>query len=86
MVRLATPVLRYLEKAIRLRWRTPPEATKRVVGVATLIPLAPIPMVQAVPALLIALISLAYLKEDKVLLSIAFVIAGALLAITGLVV
>ena len=43
-------------------------------------------MVQAVPALLIALISLAYLKEDRVLLSIAFVIAGALLAITGLVV
>jgi hypothetical protein len=42
-----------------------------------------VPMIQVVPALVIVLISLAYLEEDGVLLSIALLIAIALLAITG---
>jgi len=39
-----------------------------------------------VPALVIVMISLAYLEEDGVLLSIALLIAVALLAITGVAV
>jgi hypothetical protein len=88
VVRRAIPVLRYLERAIRPRWHTPLEVTKRVVGVVVLLLtvlllLAPVPMIQVVPALVIVMISLAYLEEDGVLLSIALLIAVALLAITG---
>ena len=91
VVRRAIPVLRYLERAIRPRWHTPLEVTKRVVGVVVLLLtvlllLAPVPMIQVVPALVIVMISLAYLEEDGVLLSIALLIAVALLAITGVAV
>jgi hypothetical protein len=90
-VRRAIPVLRYLEKAIHPRWHTPLEVTKRVVGVAVLLLtvlllFAPVPMIQVVPALVIVLISLAYVEEDGVLLSIALLIAVALLAIAGVAV
>ena len=91
VVRRAIPVLRYLERAIHPRWHTPLEVTKRVVGVVVLLLtvlllLAPVPMIQVVPALVIVMISLAYLEEDGVLLSIALLIAVALLAITGVAV
>jgi hypothetical protein len=43
-------------------------------------------MIQVVPVLVIVMISLAYLEEDGVLLSIALLIAVALLAITGVAV
>ena len=91
VVRRAIPVLRYLEKAIHPRCHTPLEVTKRVVGVVVLLLtvlllLAPVPMIQVVPALVIVMISLAYLEEDGVLLSIALLIAVALLAITGVAV
>jgi hypothetical protein len=90
-VRRAIPVLRYLEKAIHPRWHTPLEVTKSVVGVVVLLLtvlllLAPVPMIQVVPALVIVLISLAYLEGDGVLLSIALLIAVALLGITGVAV
>jgi hypothetical protein len=90
-VRRAIPVLKYLERAIHPRWHTPLEVTKRVVGVVVLLLtvlllLAPVPMIQVVPALVIVLISLAYLEEDGVLLSIALLIAVALLAVTGVAV
>ena len=45
-----------------------------------------VPMIQVVPALVLVLISLAYLEEDGVLLLIALLIAAALLAITGVAV
>ena len=56
------------------------EATKRLVGAVVVILSAtlvfiPIPMSNVVPALVIALISLAYLEEDGVLLSIALLAA-----------
>jgi hypothetical protein len=69
-------VLRYVEKLTHPRWHTPPETTKRVVGAVvmmlslTLI-VIPIPLSNVVPALIIALISVAYLEEDGLLLSIA---------------
>jgi hypothetical protein len=67
------------------------EVTKRVVGVVVLLLtvlllLAPVPMIQVVPALVIVLISMAYLEEDGILLSIALLIAVVLLAITGVAV
>jgi len=85
LVQRAVPVLRYLEKMIHPRWPTPFEATKRLVGAvivtldATLL-FTPVPLSNIVPALVIALISLAYLEEDGLLLSIA--LAAAVIVLT----
>jgi hypothetical protein len=90
VVRRAVPVLRYVEKAIHPRWPTPFEATKRVVGLVVLLLsallLAPVPMIHVVPAFVVALISLAYLEEDGVLLSIALLTAFILLGVAGVAV
>jgi hypothetical protein len=80
LVQRAVPVLRNLEKIIRPRWRASLEATKRLDGVIILILSAtlvfsPIPFSNIVPAFVIALISLAYLEQDGLLLSIALVAA-----------
>jgi hypothetical protein len=86
LVQRAVPVLRYLEKMIHPRWPTPLEATKRLVGAvvvilsATLV-LTPIPLSNVVPALVIALISLAYLEEDGILLSIALLAAVVVMTV-----
>src|ERR1700716_3934891 len=76
VVQRSLPVLRYLEKVVHPRWHTPLEATKRLVGTVVVVLSAtlvfiPMPLSNVVPALVIALISLAYLEEDGVLLSIA---------------
>ena len=42
--------------------------------------LAPIPLTQVLPALVIALIALAYLEEDGLLLSLALLVALVLVA------
>jgi len=86
LVQRAVPVLRYLEKAIRPRWSTPFEATKRLVGaviliLAVTIVFSPVPLSNVIPALVIALISLAYLEEDGLLLSIALLAAVVILAV-----
>ena len=86
LVQRAVPVLRYFEKVIHPRWPTPFEATKRIVGavVVTLsvsLVFTPIPLSNVVPALAIALISLAYLEEDGLLLSIALLDAVVVLAV-----
>ena len=86
VVQQSLPVLRYLEKVVHPRWHPPLEATKRLVGTivvvlsATLV-FIPIPLSNIVPALVIALISLAYLEEDGVLLSIALLAAVIVLAV-----
>jgi hypothetical protein len=85
VVQRSIPVLRYLEKVIHPRWHTPLEATKRLVGAvvamlsATLV-FIPIPLSNVVPAAVIALIALAYIEEDGVLLSIA--VAAAVIVLT----
>jgi hypothetical protein len=66
--RRAVPVQRYLEKMSHPRWHTALDATGRLVGVVVVILSAalvfiPIPMSSVVPALAIALISLAWLEE-----------------------
>jgi hypothetical protein len=88
VVQRSLPVLRYLEKVVHPRWHTPLEATKRLVGTivvvlsATLV-FIPIPLSNVVPALVIALISLAYLEEDGVLLSIALLAGVIVLAVAA---
>ena len=71
---------------IHPRWPTPFEATKRLVGTVivilnTTLVFTPIPLSNVVPALVIALISLAYLEEDGFLLSIALLAAIIVLGI-----
>jgi len=91
LVRRAVPLLRYLEKMIHPRWHTPLETTKRLVGMVViildaLIVLAPIPLINVVPALVIALISLAYLEEDGLLLVIALLAAITVLGVASVAV
>ncbi len=76
MVQRAVPVLRYLEKIIHPRWPISPGVMKRVVGLVILLLavtliVIPVPLSNVVPALTIALISLAYLEEDGLLLLVA---------------
>ena len=85
IVSRAIPVLRKMEKIIHPRMPTPIEATRRVVGAIVLLLSAslvftPIPLSNIVPALVIALISLAYLQEDGLLLAIALIVAVVVLA------
>ncbi len=82
VIRWFLPALRHLEQIAHPRWPTPHEATKRVVGVAVLIlslavTFTPLPLSNIPPALSIALISLAYLEEDGLLLTVGLVF-GAL--------
>jgi hypothetical protein len=86
VVQRSLPVLRYLEKVVRPRWPTPLETTKRLAGTIVMVLSAtlvfiPIPLSNVVPALVIALISLAYVEEDGLLLSIALLAAAIVLAV-----
>jgi len=91
LVQRAVPVLIRLEKIVHPRWPTPLQPTKRLVGAVVMclsiaLVLAPVPLTNVVPALVIAFISLAYLEEDGLLLSIALLIAVVVLAIALLAV
>jgi hypothetical protein len=91
----SVPVLRSLENLVRPRWHTPPEMTKRTVGTVVLLlsltlVFFPIPLSNVVPAVGIALISLAYLEEDGVLLLVAMLaglsaLSAAALTLWGMV-
>jgi hypothetical protein len=85
-VQRAISVLKYLEKVVRPRCPTPPDLTKRVVGIFVVLLsarllLMPIPLSNILPAILIALISLGYLEEDGVLLSISLLASVVVLAV-----
>jgi hypothetical protein len=82
------PVLKFLERFAHPRWPTPHEATKRVVGIVVLIlsialVFTPLPLSNIPPALAIALISLAYLEEDGLLLAVGLLVAVIVVAIQG---
>jgi hypothetical protein len=81
------PALRWLEQFIHPRWATPFETTKRIVGAIVLLMggllLAPVPLSNLAPALIIFLIAIAYLQEDGVLLCIALVAAVLVLAVAA---
>jgi hypothetical protein len=90
-VRRAVPALRYLERVIRPRWQLPLAATKRLVGVAVflltlLLLLTPLPFIQVVPGMIIVILSVAYLEDDGLLLSLGLLTTLALAAAsTGVV-
>jgi hypothetical protein len=88
LMQRAVPVLRFLEKATYPRWPTPPQATKRLVGMVVLlldicVVFSPIPFTSILPALVIGLISLAYLEQDGLLLLIGLFAAVVVLAIAA---
>jgi len=79
------PVLRRVERVIHPRWSgvlRPMRRTAAVVVIllCTLMVLAPIPFVSGVPALTVALIALAYLEDDGLLLTVALLAALLVLA------
>jgi hypothetical protein len=90
IARLATRTIalfRRIEALIRPRLHTPFQATKRLVGFIVLLLAAtliwPLPLSHIVPALVIMLISFAYLEEDGVLLGISLAAALLSLSITA---
>jgi hypothetical protein len=90
VMRRAAFVLKRMETFIRPRWRTPFQATKRVIGVFVLA-LAPtliwpFPFSHIIPALVVMLLSFAFLEEDGVLLVIALGATVVSHAITGMTV
>lgn len=86
IVQRAIPALRYLERVVYPRWPSPTAATRRIIGIAVLmltarLVLIPLPLSNVVPALVIALIALAYLEEDGFVLSIALLVAFVVLVV-----
>jgi hypothetical protein len=82
----AVRILKYLEKAVHPRWPLTFEVAKRAVGVlvlllAVVLLLTPVPLSNVAPAMVISLISLAYVEEDGLLLSAAFLAAIILIGI-----
>jgi hypothetical protein len=82
----AIPVMQYLEKAVHPRWRTAFELTKRFVGFVVLLLsaallLTPVPLSNIAPAIVIVLMSLAYLEEDGLLLCFALLAAIILISL-----
>jgi hypothetical protein len=82
----AIHVLKYLEKAVHPRWPMTFEVAKRAVGFVVLLLtavllLTPVPLSNVAPAMVISLISLAYIEEDGLLLSVAFLAAIILIGI-----
>jgi hypothetical protein len=72
----ALPVLRAVERVSRSRWHTPPEMTKRAVGLLVLLLVMsgiwPLPLINIVPAITISLLAIALIQEDGLLLAVAF--------------
>ena len=84
----AIHVLKYLEKAVHPRWPMTFEVAKRAVGViilllAVVLLLTPMPLSNVAPAMVISMISLAYVEEDGLLLSAAFLAAIMLIGIAS---
>jgi hypothetical protein len=84
----AIPVLQYLEGAIHPRWPTIFEVTKRFAGILILLLtavllLTPVPLSNIAPAIVIALIALAYNEEDGLLICLAFFAAVILIGVAS---
>jgi len=87
-VQRAIPAVKYLEKLIHPRWGAAHGATKRVVGIvvfmlSVMLVVIPLPLSNVIPAIVIALIALAHLEEDGLLLSIALL--AAIIVLTAVV-
>ena len=84
----AIHVLAHLEKAVHPRWPMTFELVKPAVGViilllAVVLLLTPMPLSNVAPAMVISMISLAYVEEDGLLLSAGFLAAIILIGITS---
>jgi hypothetical protein len=84
----AVQLLRYFEKATHPRGPVIFEAMKPIVGVVVLLLtavllLTPVPLSNVAPAIVIALMSLAYIEEDGMLLCIALLAAITLIVIAS---
>jgi hypothetical protein len=83
----AIPLFKRMEALIRPRLHTPFQATKRLIGFIVLLLAAtiiwPFPFSHVIPALVIMLISFAYLEEDGVLLCISLTAALVSFSITA---
>jgi len=82
----AIPPLEWLEKIVHPQFAAPANLTKRLVGAVVLLftirlLITPIPMSNIPPSVMIALISLAYLEQDGLLLVGAVLVACVLLGI-----
>jgi hypothetical protein len=82
----AIHVLKYLEKVVHPRWPMTFEVARHAVGVMVLLLtilllLTPVPLSNVAPAMVISLISLAYVEEDGLLLSVGFLAAIILMAL-----
>jgi hypothetical protein len=81
------PVLEAIERVSRPRWRTPAKFTKQAIGLAVLIlavcGLFPLPLVNILPSVTIALIAIGYLQDDGLLLCVALAIALFSLSVFG---
>jgi hypothetical protein len=80
--------LKYLEKAVHPRWPMAFEVAKRAVGIMVLLLtvvllLTPVPLSNIAPAIVISLISLAYVEQDGLLLCAAFLAAIILIGVTA---
>jgi hypothetical protein len=86
VVTCAIAVLRFLEKVVHPRWRPLTSKLTRVVGITVFLAsvrliLVPLPFSNVLPALVIAVVSLAYLEEDGLLLAIALALAAGNVAL-----
>jgi hypothetical protein len=79
----AIPLLRAVERISHSRWHTAVEAAKRAVGLLVLLLAAsgiwPLPLINVLPAVMIAVLAIAYIQEDGLLLAVSFV--GAILSL-----
>jgi hypothetical protein len=86
----ALHMLRAVERLSRSRWHTPPATTKRAIGLLVLLlaisGIWPLPLINVLPAVTIALLAIAYLQEDGLLLAIAFATAILSLVVFGFLV
>src|SRR6266545_3114594 len=76
----AIRVLKYLEKAVHPRWPMIFEVAKHAVGIMVLLLtvvllITPVPLSNVAPAMVISLISLAYVEEDGLALCVALLAA-----------
>ena len=86
--RRGVPLLLHLEKVVHPRWPVTFDAMKHAVGIMVflltgVLLLTPVPLSNVLPAITIALISLAYVEEDGLLLSISFFVALILILATS---
>jgi len=83
----AVPLLKRMEAVIHPRLPMPFQATRRSIAFAVLLLAAtfvlPVPFSQVIPALVVMLISFAYLEDDGILLCISLVAALVSLSVTA---